>query len=112
MSWPSGWTRSSPSPPPPCQSSATRRLRKTLDRLLELRAQETPGPAELAPGEDAAARVLLDRVGLEFQQPGDVVDRKHILARDAHLPAARDDDERERRVPDEGDIGFRGGKSG
>jgi hypothetical protein len=82
-----------------------RRLRKTLDRLLELWAQEPPGPAELAPGEDPAARVFLDRVGLEFQQPGDVVDRQHILARDAHVPAACDDAERERRVPDEGDIG-------
>ena len=89
-----------------------RRLRKTLDRLLELWAQEPPGPAELTPGQDPAARVLLDRVGLELQQPGDVVDREDILARDAHLPAARDDDERERRVPNESGIGFRGGKSG
>ena len=89
-----------------------RRLRKILDRQLELRTKESPVPAELASRQDPAARVLLDRVGLELQQPGDVVDRQDVLARDAHLPAARDDDERERRVPDEGDIGFRGGKSG
>ena len=54
------------------------------DRLFKLRTEEPPSPSELAAGEDAAAGVLLDRVGLQVEQRGDVGDRQDILARDAH----------------------------
>ncbi len=41
---------------PAAWSSATRRLLKALDRLLELRAQEPPGPPKLAARQDPPAR--------------------------------------------------------
>lgn len=54
------------------------------DGLFKLRTKESPGPSELAPGEDAAPRVLLHGVGLQVEQRRDVGDRQDILARDAH----------------------------
>ncbi len=54
------------------------------DRLFKLRTEEPPSPSELTAREDAAAGVLLDRVGLQIEQRGDIGDRQDILASDAH----------------------------
>jgi len=51
------------------------------DGVFKLRTKESPGASELAPGEDAAPRVLLHGVGLQVEQRCDVGDRQDIVAR-------------------------------
>jgi hypothetical protein len=65
-------------------------MRKSLDRFLELRSEKAPVATELPPRQDPSAGVFLDRVGLQVQERGNVRDREHVLARDAHVRTGLD----------------------